>query len=148
MGGRSVKTSWILLCSRRLSSGKGCEADRKASGEQRENLGSHYAPTPAKWPPTCDLTLVPEEHLRHAGPAPMSNRSGLRPASTPSPLSASHLPGMSQDSVDQCLQDAPKNDLVARGLSHLAPSARAPLLRPSGSAAFPHEAPGVGAKHS
>lgn len=69
-------------------------------------------------PRTCGLILVPEAHPRHAALAPVSSVCGLLPDSTPSPLAASHLSGLLQDSTDRCLQNAPKNDPVTKCLSH------------------------------
>lgn len=135
-GGRWVrenKHSGILLCSKRMPCGRRCGVDRKTSAGQKENLRSPY-PTlpPTRRPCTCGLRLVVDEHLRHAPPGPVSNVFGLLPASTPSPLPASHLSGMLQDSLDQCLHNAPKkNDPVAKCLSHLAQSPFAPLVWPS-----------------
>lgn len=43
-------------------------------------------------------------------PRPVSNVFGLLPASTPLPLPASHLSGLLQDSLDQCLHNAPKKN--------------------------------------
>lgn len=58
---------------------------------------------------------------------PCEQQAGPLPASTPWPLPTSHLSGMLQDSIDQCLQNAPeKNGPVAKCLSHPVSSPFAP----------------------
>lgn len=99
-----MKNSGILFCSKRMPSGRGGDGERKASGGQKEKLRSHYPTRPGKTP-----AHVPEGRLRHAPLAP-EEHVGLFPAPTPSPLSAAHLSGMLQDSIDQCLQNAPEKN--------------------------------------
>lgn len=61
-GGGNMKNSGILLCSKRMPSGRGCGVNRKASGGQKEHLRSHRPTSPVKRPRTCGLILVPEAH--------------------------------------------------------------------------------------
>lgn len=99
-----MKNSGILLCRKRMPSGRGDDGARKASGGQKEKLRSHYPTRPVKTP-----AHVPEGRLRHAPLAPDEHVRPL-PCSTPSPLSAAHLSSMLQDSIDQCLQNAPEKN--------------------------------------
>lgn len=92
---------------------------RRGRRESRAVRTGQHCSLLATVPPT---SLV-EEHRRPSPLSSVSNAFGLLPASTSSTpllLPASHLPGMLQDSIDQCLQNAPKNDPVAKSLSHLA----------------------------
>lgn len=115
-----TKNAEILLFSNRMSSGRGCGVGRKACGGRKENLRSHcftHVASGLCQRITSDAPARPRPHARTAWPLP---------ASTPSPLPVSHLSGMLQDSIDQCLQNAPtKNDTVTRCLSH---GPRHPLL--------------------
>lgn len=97
-----------------------CEVGGKYEGAERDHDRENLSPCSLleKVPPVS----VVEEHLRSSPLASVSNMFGLLPASTSSTpllLPASHLPGMLQDSIDQCLQNAPKNEPVAKSLSHL-----------------------------
>lgn len=101
-------------------------------GTERELEESPPHPVPHKEA----LYMWPHTHARRASqtcpPGPVSNVFGLLPASTPSPLPASHLPSMLQGCLDQCLHNAPKkNDPVAKCLSHLVQSPFRPLVWPS-----------------